>query len=232
MRQLFVDRASSHPRRPSDDDGGPSSTPTTLGPSGGSRRQVIVATCLLLSAGCSPQPEPPRVPQPEAPRLVVEHGSATESSPVGASPPMVDRGTKRVERPRKLAPVIADGHIVWTDYTPDVLTKAQAAGRPVFLVICADWALDCKANMKVFIDVPKVHQALSETTILPVKADLTRSDPAADDLLQKLGRKEVPVYAMIHPDGHWEVLPQVVAMSTFVSAFRDVRTAHPKQDHE
>jgi thiol:disulfide interchange protein DsbD len=80
----------------------------------------------------------------------------------------------------------------------------------VFVDYTAEWCANCKTNERLFIEVATIRDTLTETGVLPVKADLTNEDPLIWDWLDELGRAGIPVYAIYMPDGTYDLLPTVI----------------------
>ncbi len=127
-------------------------------------------------------------------------------------PPQVEIAT--IERtsasPAELPPVVKDGKIAWADFSSALVDSSLAMQRPVFMDYTADWCLNCKANEKAFIETERIREVLTETRILPMKADMTNSQPEIEKWLAKLGRNGIPAYVVYTPDGGYDLLPEVI----------------------
>jgi thiol:disulfide interchange protein DsbD len=87
---------------------------------------------------------------------------------------------------------VAGGQINWQPFTPELVAAAREANRPVFVDYTAEWCANCKTNEQLFIEVATIRDTLTETGVLPVKADLTNEDPLIWDWLDELGRAGIP----------------------------------------
>ena len=96
----------------------------------------------------------------------------------------------------------------WVMYSNDVKTKAMERGQPIFVDFTADWCASCKAFEKTHIETPSMIKVFSNTGVLAVKADLTKSDDALWDVLGGLGRNGLPAYVIYMPDGSHDLLPE------------------------
>jgi thiol:disulfide interchange protein DsbD len=105
---------------------------------------------------------------------------------------------------------VVGGQINWQPFTPGLVAAAREANRPVFVDYTAEWCANCKTNERLFIEVATIRDTLTETGVLPVKADLTNEDPLIWDWLDELGRAGIPVYAIYMPDGTYDLLPTVI----------------------
>jgi thiol:disulfide interchange protein DsbD len=79
------------------------------------------------------------------------------------------------------------------------VAAATAAGRPVMLDFYADWCTSCKEMERYTFSDKTVQAALSNAVLL--HADVTRNDPADQQLLQHFGIFGPPTIAFYGPDG-------------------------------
>ncbi len=54
------------------------------------------------------------------------------------------------------------GGIPWEKWSPDAVTRARTAGRPVLVDFTADWCLTCQANKKFALEIPSVRARLKK----------------------------------------------------------------------
>ena len=99
-------------------------------------------------------------------------------------------------------------------WSTDAVTRAQAAGRPVFVYFTADWCLTCKVNETAAIDRASVRSAFARAGVVELVGDWTNGDPAITRLLESRGRAGVPLYLWYEPGKlEPEELPQVLSAS-------------------
>jgi thiol:disulfide interchange protein DsbD len=79
------------------------------------------------------------------------------------------------------------------------VAAATAAGRPVMLDFYADWCTSCKEMERYTFSDSTVQAALSNAVLL--HADVTKNDPADQQLLQHFGIFGPPTIAFYGPDG-------------------------------
>jgi thiol:disulfide interchange protein DsbD len=79
------------------------------------------------------------------------------------------------------------------------VAAATAAGRPVMLDFYADWCTSCKEMERYTFSDKTVQAALSNAVLL--HADVTKNDPADQELLQHFGIFGPPTIAFYGPDG-------------------------------
>jgi thiol:disulfide interchange protein DsbD len=131
------------------------------------------------------------------------------------------------------APVATDHAIQWRAFDPETIVRETSRQRPVFVDYTADWCAACKTNEKLFLETADVRQALRDTGILPMKADMTNEDAKMEEWLGRLeldGKKlsGIPAYAIYLPDQSVEVLPTVITTDLVVSRLRRVADRFPK----
>jgi len=107
----------------------------------------------------------------------------------------------------------------WQPWSEDAVSRATAAGQPVFVDFTASWCLSCQVNERVALSQPEVVQAFAGANVLLLRADWTREDPAITEALTALGRSGVPVYALYTPgQSVAELLPQVLTPGIVMDA--------------
>jgi thiol:disulfide interchange protein len=107
----------------------------------------------------------------------------------------------------------------WLPWSADAVSRALAAGQPVFVDFTASWCLSCQVNERVALDRPDVMQAFAAANVVLLRADWTRQDPAITQALTALGRSGVPVYALYAPgQTSPQLLPQVLTPGIVIDA--------------
>ena len=81
------------------------------------------------------------------------------------------------------------------------LAALQAARRPVFLYLTADWCLTCKVNEKAAIETQAVADSFKAHNIAVLVGDWTNGDAAISRFLTAHGRSGVPLYLYYPADG-------------------------------
>jgi thiol:disulfide interchange protein DsbD len=87
----------------------------------------------------------------------------------------------------------------WQPWSPEEVSRAQSAGRPVFVDFTAAWCLSCQVNERVALQKPEVEEAFHTANVLLLKADWTRHDESITQTLTALGRSGVPTYVLYTP---------------------------------
>jgi thiol:disulfide interchange protein/DsbC/DsbD-like thiol-disulfide interchange protein len=114
------------------------------------------------------------------------------------------------------APLTADGSkVAWQPWSPELIVRARAAGRPVLVDFTAKWCLTCNVNKATSIEIPDVRTKLKELNVLPLIGDYTRQPAHMTDELQKFGRAGVPLVLVYpkNPSREPLVLPEVLTPS-------------------
>jgi len=114
---------------------------------------------------------------------------------------------------------------LWQPWSPDAVSRAQAAGQPVLVDFTASWCLSCQVNERVALRTPQVEQALAARNVVLLKADWTRHDEAITQALTALGRSGVPAYALYTP-GQVEpqLLPEVLTPGIVLEVLKPLPT--------
>lgn len=101
-----------------------------------------------------------------------------------------------------MTPARASGpEIPWVPYTLEVLAQAKAEGRPVLLYFSAAWCLPCQELSGTTFRAPAVLAAVEQLKMLPVKVDLTTSEPEEDEVRRKFRVVGVPTVVLLSPEG-------------------------------
>lgn len=129
-------------------------------------------------------------------------------------------------------PVVADGKIAWTPFDPEVVKANLDRGRPVFMDFTADWCINCQANDKNVVDTGPIHDKLTETNILPMKADFTNEDEVIEKWIKDLGRGGIPIYVVFLPGGDKILLPESITKQMLIDALAKASEKHPKDQYK
>jgi thiol:disulfide interchange protein len=113
----------------------------------------------------------------------------------------------------------------WQPYTPQLVAKYRAEGKPVFLDFTASWCLSCQVNERVVLDRADVQQRLKSSGVELVRADWTRHDETIANALAALGRSGIPTYVLYSadPDIPPKLLPEVLTPGIVFHALDEVK---------
>jgi thiol:disulfide interchange protein DsbD len=87
----------------------------------------------------------------------------------------------------------------WEPYTLEKLFAAAAAQRWVVVDFTADWCPNCVLVERATLQDHRVRQAFRDRNALLLKADLTRDNPQAKLLLERMGSRSIPFLAVFPP---------------------------------
>jgi thiol:disulfide interchange protein DsbD len=104
----------------------------------------------------------------------------------------------------------------WEPFSPQRLTEARTAGKPVFVNVTAAWCLTCLVNERTALRSTAVGDAFARNAVVRLRADWTNRDPAITTMLGQFGRNGVPLYVFYPPgattaSGDAIVLPQILS---------------------
>jgi thiol:disulfide interchange protein len=94
----------------------------------------------------------------------------------------------------------AKGPIDWVYYTPERFDAARDDGDVIVLDFTAEWCLNCKALEEAVLFRERVHTRLNGPGVVPMKIDLTGSNPDGQAKLDELGRVAIPLLAVFGPE--------------------------------
>lgn len=93
------------------------------------------------------------------------------------------------------------GPIDWVQFTPERLEQALDRGEVVVMDFTAEWCINCKFLEYSVLHQGRVVELLAEDGVLPMKVDLTGSNPDGSAQLQAAGRVAIPLLVVYAPDG-------------------------------
>lgn len=137
-------------------------------------------------------------------------GLLTAISMVGANS-FTGAGTDRV---------VADDDRTWRKFDLAAVNAEVAKGNTVLVDVTADWCLTCQVNKSLVLNRGRVAEILGAGSIIAMKADWTRPDPAITAYLKSFGRYGIPfnvVYGPSMPKG--VPLPEILTESNVLAAF-------------
>jgi thiol:disulfide interchange protein DsbD len=115
----------------------------------------------------------------------------------------------------------------WAPFSPELVAKYRAQGRPVFVDFTASWCLSCQVNERVVLSRADVQNRLKNSGVALVRADWTRHDETIAQTLASLGRDGVPTYALYpaDPQAPPVLLPEVLTPDIVFNALDSIKAA-------
>ena len=108
----------------------------------------------------------------------------------------------------------------WRKFDLAAVDAEMVKGNTVFVDVTADWCLTCQVNKSLVLNRGRVAEILGAGTIIAMKADWTKPDPAITAYLKSFGRYGIPfnvVYGPSMPRG--VPLPEILTESSVLAAF-------------
>lgn len=93
------------------------------------------------------------------------------------------------------------GLTAWQHYSPAGFVQARTAGKAMLLVFTAEWCLNCKVLEQGVLDSPKIVKLLGQEGLVPMKVDITGSNPPGRELLRQVGSLSIPLLVIYSRSG-------------------------------
>lgn len=93
------------------------------------------------------------------------------------------------------------GPIAWVYYSPELLEKAKTEDKTVVMIFTAEWCLNCKTLEQGILDNPKIVKLLGRDEIMPIKVDITGSNPPGREMLRRTGSLSIPLLVVFSRHG-------------------------------
>ncbi len=121
--------------------------------------------------------------------------------------------------PFETAAPVAAGGLEWTPYRVETLNRWLSSGQTVVVEWTADWCPNCKYIENTVYRQGRVVTRLKQGVRL-MRADLTRSSPDAESLLQRLGGQSIPFSAVFlsTDPAHPVILRDVYTADSLIAA--------------
>jgi thiol:disulfide interchange protein DsbD len=94
-----------------------------------------------------------------------------------------------------------EGPIDWVYYTPERFEAAVKQRKIVVMDFTAEWCLNCKALEESVLHDRKITALLADEDIVPMKVDITGSNPAGKVKLKEVGSLTVPLLVVFSSQG-------------------------------
>ncbi|MGD9045781.1 MAG: cytochrome c biogenesis protein CcdA [Desulfobacterales bacterium] len=93
------------------------------------------------------------------------------------------------------------GPIEWVYYTPERFEAAIKQNKIVVMDFTAEWCLNCKALEESVLHDRKITGLLANEDVVPMKVDITGSNPAGKAKLKEVGSLTVPLLVVFSSQG-------------------------------
>ena len=124
----------------------------------------------------------------------------------------------------RITEVTSEQSQLWQPYSDTKLLKAAKEKRWVVVDFTADWCPNCLLVERTALHNRRVVEAFKEHNALLLKADLTRENPPAKRLLEKLGSRSIPFLALFPPgENFWQpfFLRDIYRAKDVLTVFRE-----------
>lgn len=91
--------------------------------------------------------------------------------------------------------------VAWIHYTPDRFNQAISERKVVVMDFTAEWCLNCKVLEESVLRNPRIVNRLSSDGVVPMKVDLTGTNPPGKEILAKQGRLTIPLLIVFDKSG-------------------------------
>lgn len=110
----------------------------------------------------------------------------------------------------------------WVSFDPALLVRANADKQNVIIDFTANWCMNCQYNKITVYKTKEIISLIDKKDILALKADLTKPDSLISSLMQNLGSRSVPFFAIFPADdpAHPIVMRDIVKKSEVIKALK------------
>jgi suppressor for copper-sensitivity B len=117
----------------------------------------------------------------------------------------------------------------WIVFDEQAIPARVAKGEVIFVDVTADWCITCKANKALVLSRGEVAKKLGGGTVVAMRADWTRPDPAISRYLAKYGRYGIPFNVVYGPGAPQGIaLPELLTSDTVLAALDQAGVGAPK----
>ncbi len=93
------------------------------------------------------------------------------------------------------------GQLDWQAFNEAAINKAVASKNPVMIEFTADWCLNCKVLEKTVFKSEKILAAVKDTSMVPLRVDITRVSKKNKDLLTRYKGNALPFVVILDKKG-------------------------------
>ena len=116
--------------------------------------------------------------------------------------------------------VVAAEDGTWRKFDLAAIEAEISKGNTVLVDVTADWCLTCQVNKSLVLNRGQVAEILGAGSVIAMKADWTKPDPAVTAYLKSYGRFGIPFNVVYGPTAPRGVpLPEILTESAVLAAF-------------
>ena len=116
--------------------------------------------------------------------------------------------------------VVAAEDGTWRKFDLAAIDAEISKGNTVLVDVTADWCLTCQVNKSLVLNRGQVAEILGAGSVIAMKADWTKPDPAVTAYLKSYGRFGIPFNVVYGPTAPRGVpLPEILTESAVLAAF-------------
>jgi len=93
------------------------------------------------------------------------------------------------------------GPVDWVYYTPQRFESAVGDRKLIVMVFTAEWCLNCKVLEQGVLSDPQIAALFAREDLVPMKVDITGSNPAGRAKLREAGNLTIPLLVIFSPRG-------------------------------
>jgi len=114
--------------------------------------------------------------------------------------------------------------LMWEKWEPGKPEALVAEGHIVYVDFTARWCVTCQTNKAAVFSSENVRNRFNEEGIVALKADWTNQDPAISEALSTFGRSAVP-FNLIYAPGQTEpvILPELLTPGIVMKAIDEIQ---------
>lgn len=121
----------------------------------------------------------------------------------------------------------SQSEVDWQKWSPELVAKVRAEGRPILVDFTADWCPNCQVNKYSSIEIEVVERKLKEINAVAMIGDFTLKDPIIAEELKRFKRYAVPLVLVYPADASKPpmILPEILTPQIVLDALDNAKGA-------